>query len=502
MPPDLAQAAVNASAQEGDRPSGSTAAGATDGAAAASKQAAQHALSGIAALQPRANGEVAPARADVRGGLSPQQNRAPAAPAARALGGSIRNPSRSPAAASASAVREAALQERAGGNSGDSGAAARGDKAAPAAQRHAHSSPQKENAASAGRLPSGGMHARHERQAHGGAGLTCPRSPAHTAAPAGSPRRAHAGSAPPATAAGARTAELRSREPAPHVGQQSSGAAAPGEGPAAGAADAPGAAAAAKKKRRRRKPSAVQCGAEPGAAAGAPGAGAGEGAGDAECGSGAEAAAAEEPASQQGPGSGAGDSRSASAVQAADLRDRTGVAAAAGEHAVEQGPAAEGVSAGALQAEGPAADAQQAEEAPASAQGAYAEESAAGFGQTGAAAAAGQGAHAERTPADSVLAEGTAADAKQAAAAATAGAARTTLGRDAAGAWEGLAGLRVRWALARERKLGEDASCQHAANTWAHPGLAGVALFTNSTCTQYSPNPNHQCLLMSTYYPV
>ncbi|KAK9843409.1 hypothetical protein WJX81_000772 [Elliptochloris bilobata] len=44
-----------------------------------------------------------------------------------------------------------------------------------------------------------------------------------------------------------------------------------------------------------------------------------------------------------------------------------------------------------------------------------------------------------------------------------------------AAAWEGLAGLGVRWGLARERKLGEDASCQHAANTWAHAGLAGSA---------------------------
>lgn len=53
-----------------------------------------------------------------------------------------------------------------------------------------------------------------------------------------------------------------------------------------------------------------------------------------------------------------------------------------------------------------------------------------------------------------------------------AGGGRTTLGREVA--WEGLAGLGVRWGMARERSAGEDASCQHAINTWAHAGLAGA----------------------------
>ena len=457
MPPGHEHGAANASPRNADRPSASTAAAAPNGAAAA-KQAAQRALAGIATTRPHANGDAGPAagepRADGRGSLATQQSRAPAAPAARALGSPSRHSGGLPAAGPANPAHEAALQERAGGNSGVGGAAAPGHKAAPGVQGRAHSGPQKEYAAFAGRLPGGGVHARRGCGADGRGAPGSPRNPAHAAAPASSPGRAHKEGALPPAAAGARPAEPASRERAPHVGQHGSVSAVPtepnpvpGEVPGAGAADAPGAAAAAKKRRRRKKLAAGQRGTETAAAAAAPGADPGEGGNDAGGVQGVGAATAVQPALQQALGSGAGDACSASAVQAADLRDRN-LAAAAGEQANEQGPRAECSPAGS------AADAQQAEEAAADAQGVQAGGSAAG----------------------PLQAHEVAADAQQAEQPVAAGPGRTTLGRDAAGAWEGLAGLGVRWGLARERKLGEDASCQHAANTWAHAGLAGAAL--------------------------
>lgn len=421
--------------------------------AASAKQAAERVLTGISspqALSP-ASGRVGRHANDrVRSSGPPPENALNCNSAMGAAGG--------PSGLPATPEPAAALQDRTSGNAAAVGARQKSE----GARRRAppRRSPQKEN---------------------GGAGI--PRSKVRAPGDGAQPERCEpSGPHAPAAASGSNREPLHlpsqptqgrvtgSADPGQAAPEQGGGLYPPGQPIAAGGAGlAPSAAgesaasapAAAKKKRRKKKLAAAHTAGDGAAAQAAGGASTGEARSTDGRQSGTPAEPGdlvEEPSSEQAselpaalqsappqqlPGAGgeAGGTASKATDPHSHILSASGASPPSGQ-AVDRGasdPDSAGPNSDTTPADGGQAADLGGSESSRNSAGTTEKEVAAGSGSTGCGGEAGRG--------------------------------HTTMGREVA--WEGLAGLGVRWGVARERKVGEDASCQHAANTWAHAGLAG-----------------------------